>query len=709
MRCPLLFALVSCWWLLASPAARAETYAADLRVEDESDLRALYEDGVLSQEEFEALADLLRTGLELRTASREALYTLPGLDWAQVDALLAWRQAAGADWRLEQLVEAGVLTAAQLRQLRPFLREPERSSAPVSGRLRLRGASGVGESLLPAMLLQAEVEGPWGLRAGGGAVLTRRRLGTVFYDSRRHALVAELPSLTPQLPKLDVRWEGSHASLLAGTYRLGFGQRLTLDTTGRPAPEGFLPDESFLTPEGSERRCMLTGTGGCSADEAREWVTPDFGWTEGFRGLVGTVHGALEDVDLAFTGFGSYQTRGLVQYELMDRRRCPLATSECEAPEVLAVRPGQRVPGVARFVSRTLPSVFDELAGGGHVSVSRGAHWRVGVTAWNAWPRWTVAGGELDFREQARYPRGGSYGALGVDAAWAVGPVHFFLEGTRAFSAANAPGDAAVQRTVLGDRRQELELLLRYYGHDFANPYARPVSSPDEFEGLRASNERGARLRYLHRTEDGTWRLAGTVDVWSAAAGAASGLVHLKSMARADAEVLPELQPSVWVEYDNKQLGHDGPGRCFEGTEGTLEDGEPAPCSGERYRLAGRVRLEPIEGLSLVAQYQHTWVSSSRDARWLQQDGRALVEAILQPLPELRLHARALWQDEDLSENTRLTQTLRNALEVTWAPRAMLGVRARYELVLDLKAAEGALTPPAPPQHLVRLELDVRL
>jgi hypothetical protein len=175
--------------------------------------------------------------------------------------------------------------------------------------------------------------------------------------------------------------------------------------------------------------------------------------------------------------------------------------------------------------------------------------------------------------------------------------------------------------------------------------------------------------------------------------------VQLKTSARVDYVGLRELQPSVWVELRDKDVGRGGPGQCFEGTD----------CGGEQYRVAGRVRLEPTESLTLAVQYQHTVLGSSRHPSGFQVDGRAVLDVLFRPLPSLRLHGRMRWQDEDLSDNTRLTQSLRSSLEVAWAFLPALSARARYELALDLKSPEGSRTPPEPPQHLFRLELEGRL
>ncbi len=714
MRQARLIPLLIVRFLLAGGSAWAASEESVPRVDSEAELRALYEDGVLSEEAFETLRELLRTGVDPRTATREELYALPGLTWAQVDALLEHRERTGRRVEPEALVEAGVLTVEQLRRLRPFLVE-EGAERSVSGRLRLLTAYAAMDGEAPPMLLHARLEGPSGWRGGGVTTLTRRRLGMVRYEPRSGALSAEPPGLGMHLPKLYVRWEGERASVLVGSYRLGFAQRLTLDTTGRPAPDGFVPDEEFLSPGMPERRCPLSGGGeSCLSFGSEGRVTPDFRWTEGFRGVAGTVRGQVEGVALSLTGFGSYQSRGLNQYELFDRALCadPRSSSRaCRAPDVLALRTGETASDGARFLSRSLPDVLRELAGGGHLTVGFSPRAKVGVTGWGAWPVWAVEGVALDFQEHARYPEGGGFGAVGVDAAWGTGPVDLFFEGARSFDgiAGRGGGFGALQRTVLGDGWRELEVVLRYYGRDFANPYTRAVSSADEFEGLRARNELGARVRYLHRTEDEAWRLSGTVDVWTQPpGGAAPGTVQARASARVDAVVMEEFQPSLWVEHRDKDLGRDGRGLCFEGSEGTRPGGEPIPCAGARYLLGGRVRWEPDEALVVVVQYQHALVDSREHPEGFQRDGRAVLDVRLRPSSSLRVHGRASWQDEDLSERTRLTQMLRASLEVAWEVLSELGVRARYEWVLDLKAPEGARTPPELAWHLFRLELEGR-
>jgi hypothetical protein len=157
-----------------------------------------------------------------------------------------------------------------------------------------------------------------------------------------------------------------------------------------------------------------------------------------------------------------------------------------------------------RFVSRTLPGVVRELAGGGHAALEFSPRAHVGLTGWLARPAWAVEGRTLDFQPSSRYPAGGAFGAFGLDAAWGAGPVDLSAEVAHSLDSTPGGGGGlgAVQRAVLGDEAQELELTLRYYARDFANPYSGAVSGPDEYEGLRARNELGARLRYVYRDRE---------------------------------------------------------------------------------------------------------------------------------------------------------------------------------------------------------------
>lgn len=663
--------VLACVWLflLGVPSmALAASYEVDPDEAGEQALLALREDGAITAETLSALWVLRRSGVDPARASRASLYALPGLTYARVDG-----------WA------AGGMTPEERRRLAPFLT----TSAPerVTGDARLLTAFAASDPVLPPLALQVRMAGPRGWRVGLLTSLTRRRLGAVHRDANRRALVAEAPGVSLVVPKLHGQWTGERASVLVGSYRLGFGQRLTLDTTGLPTPDGFLPDDTVRAPGGVERWCFL-GEGACTPEERAADVTPDFQWDEGFRGVVGT---ARTPAGVSVTGFGSYQSRSLLSHALCEG-------AACKAPAVWLAGPGAPV---GRVVSRKLPGVFHEWAGGGHAAMAWGSRAQVGVTAWGARPVWRVEGAMLDFRSTAGYPAGGAFGAVGLDGAWGLGPVDLFVEVARTFDAAPGGGGGygALQRTVVTGASKELELSLRAYGRGFANPYTGALSGPDELEGSRARNEVGARVRYVHRLS--TLRLRGEVDAWTlpsdGAAVGSAGTVNLRASGRVDWRAHALFQPSLWGEFRDKDVGVAGD--CFDGS------GEE-PCSGALLRLTARVKAELHDAVSVAAQYAHARVDDpvNQGAR---EDAHAVVEAQVRPCEALRLRGRAVWRDEDLSTRNRREQSFRATLDASWTADAVT-TRARYAWVVDLKDARGARTPPEAPRHLFALEVETR-
>ncbi|WP_171813283.1 hypothetical protein [Corallococcus exiguus] len=669
--------LVCVWlFLLGLPfTALGATYEVDPEDTGEQALFALREDGAITAETLSALLVLRRSGVDPAHASRAALYALPGLTYARVDGFEA----------------SGRLTPEERRRLAPFLT----TSAPerVTGDARLLTAFAASDPVLPPLALQVRVAGPEGWRVGLLTSLTRRRLGAVHRDANRRALVAEAPGVSVVVPKFHGQWTGERASVLVGSYRLGFGQRLTLDTTGLPTPDGFLPDDAVRVPGDVERWCFL-GEGACTPEERAAGVTPDFQWDEGFRGAVGTVRTSS---GVSVMGFGSYQSRSLLSHALMERTSC--AGTACKAPAVWLAGTGAPM---GRVVSRTLPGVFHEWAGGGHAAMAWTRRAQVGVTAWGARPEWNVEGAALDFRSTAGYPAGGAFGAVGVDGAWGLGPVDLFVEAARTFDSAAGGGGGygALQRTVVADTSKELELSLRAYGRGFANPYTGAMSGPDELEGSRARNEVGARVRYLHRVE-GALRLRGEVDAWTlpadGAAVGSAGTVNLRASARVDWRAHALFQPSLWAEYRDKDVGVAGD--CFDGS------GED-PCSGSLLRITARVKAELHDAVSVAAQYAHARVDDPVN-RGVREGAHAVVEAQVRPGDAVRLRGRAVWKDEDLSTRNRLEQAFRATLDASWTADAVT-TRARYAWVVDLKDARGARTPPDAPRHLFALEVETR-
>ena len=72
--------------------------------------------------------------------------------------------------------------------------------------------------------------------------VTRNRLRRVRWDPSRGSLGVEPESVRLEVPKAYITWQNERWQIAAGTYRVGFGQRLTFDVTDQVTPNGLFGD-----------------------------------------------------------------------------------------------------------------------------------------------------------------------------------------------------------------------------------------------------------------------------------------------------------------------------------------------------------------------------------------------------------------------------------------------------------------------------------
>src|SRR5687767_4032944 len=78
--------------LLVSCQALGAQYEAEIDIENETDLYELNQRGDIGDDTLDTLVELIRTGVDLNTASRDELYELPNITYAEVDRILEYRQ-----------------------------------------------------------------------------------------------------------------------------------------------------------------------------------------------------------------------------------------------------------------------------------------------------------------------------------------------------------------------------------------------------------------------------------------------------------------------------------------------------------------------------------------------------------------------------------------------------------------------------------------
>lgn len=711
---------------LVATSALAAVYEQQIIIDDEDDLFTLEQRGDISSDQLDSLLEVFREGVDLNSASRDQLYDLPGLTYADCDAIIEYRKAKGRIDDPAELVAAGAITAEQLLEVAPFIRiDAARPLLPVSGKVRAVTRLTATDAMPPPALLAATLKVPWDLSAGVMLSTTRLQPATPRYDPVEGTLEsAGFPYLV-NVPRFYLQWASGKRRIVAGTFTIGFAERTTLDNTRRLTPNGIYLTNDFRRPNDLVRACKVSdgdsSTDDCGPNGGR-YVTPDFDWRETFRGVAASI----EDVSLggeatlSTYGFLSYQSRSIYQYELYDRRFCsdPSAdTADCKAPVI-------NTPAGARLVYSTLPYLFDELAGGGHVTVKPSYRYTLGLTGYGAVPFFHAQPIELDFQEWSRYPNGGAFGAVGVNGHATFGPVNLFLEATRSFDhAVNGGGGFGVeQRTTFSPKGHELELSLRYYDDKFANPYARPISAPDELDGLRARNELGVRLRYYARFGK-DWEFKTRNDFWVspyATASTPAGVPNLYSLARVNFRGWRLFQPSLWFDIRNRNLTSNERARCaVTDYRDPARQQDPYLCNHDLYRIAARLEFNPHPSLLLAAQAWFTWTddSSSRFDDDFRRDLQLWGEVRWRPLDWLALHLKTRYLDQDVTDRAYGESNVWTYLDVTVRLGRSVRIGARYDLfvwvdqrpaTIGVTNADGTVVGARIPNPEHRLFLDVR-
>ena len=337
----------------APASARGIQYETFVSIDTEEDLYDLLVTSQISEASFEALLQLYQVRIALNHATREELYRLPNLEYADVDRIIAHVAEHGPIRSVDELHEAGVLDARVAASLTAFvlLRPAREGRAGASGFLRAQLRwSGRHDRLPPSAALQARVLAAGRLDAGAAAVLTRNQTGRVRWDPVRGGLSVEPERARFVLPKAYVAWNAERWLLLAGSYRIGFGQRLTFDVTNQVSPNGAFGDYELRRNNELVLRCRRSAgelpASPCVTAPARR-VTPDFTWTNRLTGLaVGVKRAVIGPGWLQAYLWGSFQLHRAQQGEVFLSERCPDPRRDeddgCRAPQVF-VREGSEL------------------------------------------------------------------------------------------------------------------------------------------------------------------------------------------------------------------------------------------------------------------------------------------------------------------------------------------------------------------------------
>jgi hypothetical protein len=694
---------------VALPTARSNPYESFVTIENEDDLYDLQAQDAITDDTFNQLLDLLDRGVDLNTSDRDELYELPNLTYDDVDAIIEFRKLQSGITDPASLVSANVISQEKLFAIAAFLTLRPNSGTPLGahGYVRLLTRMSIKDRDLPATYLRGRSSALTHWSAGVAAVMTRLRIGEPVWDPTRKALLADGPGLRVEVPKIFVRYRADDYDAVAGSYRIGFGQRLVFDNTIAYNPNGLMMDDQILFSTDLTRSCREskgeTQDAPCDTTTA-PYVTPDFRWRDGLFGAAGGAkHIAVGDGWMQLYGWASYSRRSIYQYELVNRGVCEDPNNDadpnCSSPTVYRRPGGATLNATTKFNFETLPNVFGEALAGANATyfVNRRAH--VGVTAYGAHEQVLVGGVQLDTQEYSRIPTGRSFGAVGSNVAFG----HKWLDvyGEVAYSYDKSPdapgpihgggGPGAIVRATATQKKQELEASLRYYSIDFVNPYARPIAETDEVNGQTARDELGLRLR--HSLLNSRLAIRSLVDFWIAPSDKTP---KLDAYVRADVKVNHDWKVGGWLRVRDKDLRESGHTQCFEIPTEVDLTGAPVPCKGKKISTIGRLGYDPNKRLGLTLQLQHDLVDDpGKHPTSFRHDIAAFAIALIKPTNRVRIRERARYRFQDIFDNTYLEQSvgLSSDVDVDIRDRDSLRVRLDIKYFLDKRSSTLDRTP----------------
>ena len=714
--------------LLVRPA-HAIPYETFIDVDDEADLQDLLAAGDISQDTFDDLIDLLTEGVDLNTADRAQLYTLPNLTYQDVDHIIAYRSLQhGRIADPADLVGAGALTQEQLLSIAAFIvvKSPDKNLLAAHGWARLATRMSIHDRVAPPFALRVRMIAARRLTVGVALTTTRLRIGEPIYAPNRDALIADPAKYRFDVPKAYVKWEDDKVTGIIGSYRAGFAQRLVFDNSHHYTPNGlYLDDQVYysadLTTACKESAGELLNSP-CAGAAGSEYVTPDFVWRDSLLGVGGGFKKIeLQTGWLQAYGFASASRRSIYQYELVEHKN-PDGTDHCADPHddgdpacgspTVYVRPdGELLTPTTRFSFETLPNVFLEKLAGGNVTYYGDRRNSVGLTGYGAEEQNLVKGIDLDFQEWSSHPFGNRFGAIGANFSFGRDWLDIFGEAALSFDNSPKPdpaltpargggGPAMVLRMTATRQHEELEVTGRYFSTDFKNPYARPIRRPTSSTASAPAtrpaaasatcapprSSRSGRCSILWTNPSGT----STTDT--------SKPLKLDTYARVNVRTSDELWLGLWEHYQDKDLRYGGHDQCFEVSTDTNENGDPIPCFGRQLTSIARARYQFDPTLSVTGLLEHQLLDDNQKMQYLKtfrQDVAAWVIGLYNPSKDLRLRFRARYLNESIDDSTYLETSVSALADAAILLRNNdhLKVRVDTKYFLDKRSATLARVP----------------
>jgi hypothetical protein len=202
----------------------------DLDISTQDDIYQLRLDGRFQEEVADQLVELFNNPIELNSASKIELFSVPGLSWEDAERMVEARKRLGGFKRLSELIAEVGFDRRKLKQIEPFI-SVHRPSDQIEGRLQID-------------LLETENDKkPYALRA---KLLNSLKDAVQIGGTLNKSMT---PRAQLKLHKFYLLWQPKQYSrygyikrLILGNYSAGFGSGLTFNDARRLKPDGIYPD-----------------------------------------------------------------------------------------------------------------------------------------------------------------------------------------------------------------------------------------------------------------------------------------------------------------------------------------------------------------------------------------------------------------------------------------------------------------------------------
>ena len=728
----LLLALLMAAVLAPSPAD-ARRYSVPIDVSDSDDLRQLYYEGVIDEDEFDILMRLIENPIDLNQAEKFDVFQLPDVDATLSDRIVEERilngpytlladlvnRVPGVDWRLVDKIrpfvylrlpegttpalrgEIGFTVFKQFRavdeagkgyvlvdQNGQLVAEPTEDSPGKS-----RSAAELGYDKWPAFGLAAhtDIQGWLDIGLSGTA---QEGLWNATYDPHSQDVHGSYgtPVFRPYVGYARIRRPvgSSRLQVVAGSYHLNFGEGLVMNTLGGRKRTGFVVPGRVAIERGDRR--------------FREW--------DGLFGGAGSLRAPLSGgAELDLTVFGSLRNydqfvnyvkaAGGVAYD-------PLNDNGLSAPRVW-------VDG-RRIASQTLPNLFRVGVVGGNATFRINRRTHLGVTGYAGLIDRTVMKGvenQNDILLKRRWPVKQNFGSFGVNGRIGFGLLE--VSGEYALSIGDDVGQGMIVFVEVEPAWGRFVFSARHYDIKFASSYARAQSSTVPVGGLRTRGQQGLRFRAVIEPIK---RLGARVtfdlnrhliyDVWD-----------ITTWGSIQGRPLEWLQLQVQTRYVNQNLAVNGREHEYGGDISEFADFGYVPDDPDQFEEGGLeragesisarfgVRADHKKLGSINVRYSRSWVdagkthplrnSDSCRVDWLQGHGLR-VWGRLKPGKTTTVGASFLVADTDVAGNKSGGSVPSGIGKHGFEAYLSLRQKVADRVTLSLRGTLGKRIPNAPSQ-----------